>query len=178
MDLESRHRLGRLGKPWGHKGELTVHLEGCDLEDLVSEGTLFVDIEGQKVPFFYTSLRDQGRAGVLVKFDDFSDPQSAGILVGRDLFAPPGHLSDGSDESWDPEEFIGMLVRDEEHGDLGEVTAIEGTDRNPVMVIHLGGKEVMVPLNEDMILDLDVEERTLLVSTPPGLKEKYRDSGS
>ncbi len=178
MDLESLHRLGRLGKPWGHKGELTVHLEGCDLEDLVSEGTLFVDIEGQKVPFFYTSLRDQGRAGVLVKFDDFSDPQSAGILVGRDLFAPPGHLSDGSDESWDPEEFIGMLVRDEEHGDLGEVTAIEGTDRNPVMVIHLGGKEVMVPLNEDMILDLDVEERTLLVSTPPGLIEMYRDSGS
>jgi hypothetical protein len=37
--------------------------------------------------------------------------------------------SDGSDESWDPEEFIGMIVRDEEHGDLGEVTGIEGRRR-------------------------------------------------
>jgi ribosomal 30S subunit maturation factor RimM len=59
---------------------------------------------------------------MLVKFEDFNDPQSASILVGRDLFAPPGLLADGSDESWDPEEFIGMMVRDEEHGDLGEVT--------------------------------------------------------
>ena len=178
MDLESLHRIGRLGKPWGHKGELTVHLEDCDLDDLVHEGALFVDIEGQKVPFFHTSLRDQGRAGVLVKFDDFSDPQSAGILVGRDIYAPPGHLADGSDESWDPEEFIGMVVRDQDHGDLGEVTAIEGSARNPVLVILLGEQEVMVPLNEDLILDLDPEERTMLVRTPPGLIDMYRDSGS
>jgi 16S rRNA processing protein RimM len=175
MDLESLQRIGRLGKPWGHKGELTVHLEGCDLDDLVAEGSLFVDIEGQKVPFFYSSLRDQGKAGVLVKFDDFTDPQSAGILVGRDLYAPPGHLSDGSDESWDPEEFLGMVVRDEEHGDLGEVTGMEGTDRNPVLVIQHGEQEVMVPLNEDMIIDLNVEERTLLVRTPPGLIDLYRN---
>ena len=177
MDLESLHRIGRLGKPWGYKGELTVHLENCDLEDLVPKGALFVDIEGQKVPFFYTSLRDQGRAGILVKFDDFDDPQSAGIVVGRDIYAPPGHLSDGSDESWDPEEFIGMIVRDEEHGELGEVIAIEGTDRNPVMSILLGGQEVMVPIVDDMILDMDPEENTILVRTPPGLIDLYRDPG-
>ncbi len=178
MDLESLQRIGRLGKPWGHRGELTVHLENCDLEDLVPEGALFVDIEGQKVPFFYTHLRDQGKAGVLVKFDEMADPQSAGILVGRDIYAPPGHLADGSDESWDPEEFIGIVVRDEEHGELGEVTAIEGTDRNPVLVILHGDQEVMVPLVEDLILDLDLEERTMLVRTPPGLIEMYRgDAG-
>lgn len=178
MDLESLQRIGRLGKPWSHRGELTVHLENCDLEDLVPEGALFVDIEGQKVPFFYTHLRDQGKAGVLVKFDEMADPQSAGILVGRDIYAPPGHLADGSDESWDPEEFIGIVVRDEEHGELGEVTAIEGTDLNPVLVILHGDQEVMVPLVEDLILDLDLEERTMLVRTPPGLIEMYRgDAG-
>jgi 16S rRNA processing protein RimM len=176
MDLDSLHRIGRLGKPWGHKGELTVHLEECDLEDLVHEGALFVDIEGQKVPFFYSSLRDQGRAGVLVKFDDFADPQSAGILVGRDIYAPPGHLADGSDESWDPEEFVGIVVSDEEHGELGEVTGIEGSDKNPVLVIQLGEQEVMVPLVEDMIVELDVEERTMLVRTPPGLIDMYRST--
>ncbi len=174
MDLESLHRIGRLGKSWGSKGELTVHLDDLDLDDLVQHGVLFVDIEGQKVPFFFTHLRDQGRAGVLVKFDDFPDPQSAAILVGRDLYAPPGHLSDGSDESWDPEEFIGMIVRDEEHGELGEVIGIEGSDRNPVMSILLGEQEVLVPIVNDMIIDLNVEERTLLVRTPPGLIDLYR----
>ncbi len=175
MDLESLHHIGRLGKPWGHQGELTVHLDDCDLDDLVQHGCLFVDIEGQKVPFFFSALHDKGRVGVLVKFDDFDDPQSAGILVGRDLYAPPGLLADGSDESWDPEEFIGMLVRDVEHGELGEVTGLEGTARNPVLVILLGEQEVMVPIAEGIILGIDPEDSALLVRTPPGLIELYRE---
>jgi 16S rRNA processing protein RimM len=138
MDLESLHRIGKLGKPWGHQGELTVHLEDADLDELVHAGCFFVGIEGQKVPFFFSKLHDKGR-DVLVKFEDFNDPQSASVLVGLDLYAPPGLLVDGSDESWDPEECIGMLVSDEAHGELGEVTAIEGTDKNPVLVVQHPG---------------------------------------
>jgi 16S rRNA processing protein RimM len=173
MDLDSLHRIGRLGKPWGHQGELTVHLDDVDLDDLVTAGSLFVDIEGQKVPFFFTKLQDKGR-DILVKFDDFHDPQSASILVGRDIYAPPGLLADGSDESWDPEEFIGMIVKDEVHGELGEVVGTEGTEKNPVLVVLLGEQEVMIPLADEMILGVDPEENLLLVRTPPGLVDLYR----
>lgn len=175
MDLESLHRIGRLGKPWGHQGELTVHLDDVDVDDFVHAGSLFVDIEGQKVPFFFSRLHDKGKE-VLVKFDDFDDPQSASILVGRDLYAPPGLLSDGSDESWDPEEFIDMLVRDEEHGDLGVVTAIDGTAKNPLLVILRGEEEVLIPIAEEMILGVDPEENALLVRTPPGLIDLNKGS--
>lgn len=175
MDLDSLHHIGKLGKPWGNQGELTVHLEDCDLDDLVHAGSLFVDIEGQKVPFFFSKFYDKGRTGVLVKFDDFNDPESASILVGRELYAPPGLLVDGSDESWDPEDCIGMLVRDEEHGELGEVTAIEGSDKNPVLVIQYGTEEVMVPMADDIILGIDPEDNSLLVRTPPGLIAFYRE---
>jgi 16S rRNA processing protein RimM len=173
MDLESLQRIGKLGKPWGNQGELTVHLEEVDLDELVHTGSLFVDIEGQKVPFFFTSLRDQGRSGVLVKFDDFEDPQGAGILVGRDIYAPPGLLSDGSDESWDPDDCIGMLVSDEEHGELGEVVAMDGTDENPVMVILHGAKEIMIPLADEIIVGIDPEQNVMVVRTPPGLLDLY-----
>jgi 16S rRNA processing protein RimM len=68
-----------------------------------------------------------------------------------------------------------MVVADEEHGDLGEVTGIEGTDKNPVLVILRGEQEVMVPLAEEMILGIDPETNTLLVRTPPGLVDLYRN---
>ena len=173
MDLDSLHLIGKLGKPWGHQGELTVHLDSVDLDDIIHAGSLFVDIEGQKVPFFFSRLHDKGK-DILVKFDDFDDPQSAAVLVGRDIYAPPGLLADGSDESWDPEEFIGMLVRDEEHGELGEVTGIDGTDKNPVLVVLGGGREIMIPVADEMILNMDPEENVLLVRTPPGLIDLYR----
>jgi 16S rRNA processing protein RimM len=109
-----------------------------------------------------------------VKFDDFHDPQSASVLTGRDIYAPPGLLADGSDESWDPEEFIGMLVRDEEHGELGEVTGLDGTEKHPVLVVLSATHEVMIPLVDEMILNVDLEENVLLVRTPPGLLDLYR----
>ena len=173
MDTESLHFLGRLGKPWGHLGELTVHLEEVDLDEITHAGSIFVDIDGQRVPFFFTRIYEKGR-DTLIKFDDFNDPQSASILVGRDIYAPPGHLVDGSDESWDPEEFVGLLVRDEKHGDLGEVTALEGNAKNPVLVIMRGTQEVMVPLVDEMIVDINMEERSLLIRTPEGLIDLYR----
>ena len=173
MEEESLHRLGKLGKPWGHQGELTVHLDDLGPEDLNHTGTFFVDIDGQHVPFAYSKLHEKG-PHVLVKFEDFPDPQAASILVDRDLFAPPGHFSDASDESWDPEEFIGMLVKDEVHGELGEVTGMEGTDKNPVLVILHGEVEVMVPLVEEMIVDIDMEERSMTIRTPEGLIDLYR----
>lgn len=170
MDFDSLHRIGRIGKPWGHQGELTLHLDGIDLDELVHAGSFFVDIEGQKVPFAFSRLHEKG-SETLVKFDDFNDPQSAQIIVGRDLYAPPGLLADGSDESWDPEEFIDMLVRDEEHGELGIVSGIEGTDKNPVLVVLHGEEEVLIPVTDEMILGVDPEENVLLVRTPPGLIE-------
>ena len=173
MDTDSLHFLGRLGKPWGHQGELTVHLEEVDIDEITHAGSIFVDIDGQRVPFFFTKLYEKGR-DTLIKFDDFHDPQSASILVGRDIYAPPGHLADGSDESWDPEEFVGLLVRDEKHGELGEVTALEGNAKNPVLVIMLGSQEVMVPLVDEMIVDINMEERSLLIRTPEGLIDLYR----
>ncbi len=168
MDLDSLHRIGRIGKPWGHQGELTLHLDDIDLDELVHAGSFFVDIEGQKVPFSFSRLHEKG-SETLVKFDDFNDPQSAQIIVGRDLYAPPGLLADGSDESWEPEEFIDMLVRDELHGELGIVTAIDGTTRNPLLVVLKGEEEVLIPITDDMILGVDPEENSLLVRTPPGL---------
>jgi ribosomal 30S subunit maturation factor RimM len=54
------------------------------------------------------------------------------------------------------------------------VTGIEGTAKNPVLVMLHGEQEVMVPLAEEMILGIDPETRSLLVRTPPGLVDLYR----
>jgi 16S rRNA processing protein RimM len=173
MDLDSLPRIGKLGKPWGHQGDLTVHLDELDPEDLADAECLFVDIDGQKVPFFFTKLRDKGR-DILVKFDDFNDPQSAAILVGRELYAPPGLLVEDGDEHWDPATLIGMKVADEAYGDLGEVVALDGTDDHPVLVIQRGDEEVLVPLADELVVGIDAAQGLLVVRTPPGLLELYR----
>ncbi|MCB0790471.1 MAG: 16S rRNA processing protein RimM [Flavobacteriales bacterium] len=174
MEESELRRVGRLGKPWGHLGDLNLRLDGSDPEDLGASGTLFVDIEGQRVPFYFTKVQEKGRGVVLIKFDDIDDPQTAAVLVGRDIYAAPGLLADGSDESWDPDDLVGVLVTDTVHGELGEIVRIEGNTRNPIMVVLRGEREVLVPLTDDWIEEVDLEQGTLRVRTPPGLLDLNR----
>lgn len=168
------HLIGRLGKPWGHRGELSVHLETLAPEEIAPGGPLFVDIDGQLVPFFFTHLYEKGRE-TLVKFDEIDDPQAAAVLTGRDLLLPASVFGDPAGLVPEPHELIGMCVTDEEHGALGSVRGIAGTVQNPVMVISDGTHEVMVPVSGEMIVEFDEEKRTLLVRTPPGLVDLYRN---
>lgn len=177
MDLQNLHHVGRSGKPWGNQGELGLHLDSSTIEEVLRMGWLFVEIDGQKVPFRFLHLREHPRMGAVVKFEDVDDPQSASALAGCEVFAPPGHVADEKeeDDDWRAEDFIGMQVKDEEHGALGEVVGLEGSDDNPVLVVRNGDQEVLVPCEEHMIVGIDMEQGFLIVRTPPGLVELYRN---
>jgi 16S rRNA processing protein RimM len=180
MEAGSLRHLGRLGKPWGHRGELTFQLEQAEFDEVLDLGVLFVELDGLHVPFHISHLREHPRVGAVVKFEDFNDPGSASFLVNHDVFAPPGHETtlaeedEEEDDDLDPEELVGMKVLDEEHGPLGVITGTEGTEDHPVMVVRNGDHEVLIPMVDDMIVGIDMESGSLVVRTPPGLVDLYR----
>lgn len=180
MDLNNLHRVGKLGKPWGNQGELILHLEGSEFDEVLAMGVLFADIDGQKVPFHVDHLREHPRTGAVVKFEDLEDPQGSAFLVNCDVYAPPGHKpaeleEQEGEEDLDPDDFVGMDVHDVKHGHLGEVTGTEGNEDNPVLVVIKDGVEVLLPMNGDLIQSIDLEARRMDVRTPDGLVELYRN---
>lgn len=176
METRTLRYLGWLGKPWGHRGELALNIGPAGMDGVLGMEVLFVELDGLGVPFFVAGMREVPRVGTLVKFEDIDDPQGAAFMVNAKVYAPPGHARSGisEEEQWSPEDLLGMQVVDEEHGLLGEVTAIEGSDDNPVMVIRSEGSEVMVPIADEMIGGIDEATGQLVVRTPPGLVEFYR----
>lgn len=176
MDLSRLYRVGSLGKPWGHKGELTFLLDGVDLGTARDFGALFVELEGLRVPFRVTHMREHPRVGAVVKFAELDDPESVGFLVNAQVYAPPGfeELKELDEDELDPDALIGMLVQDEEHGELGEVVRLEGSEANPLMVVAGNGHEILIPLVNELITGIDLDTGHLIVSTPPGLVDLYR----
>lgn len=178
MDLSELHPLGRLGKPWGHRGELVLHLHDAPFEEVEGLAYLFAEIDGLRVPFPVARIREHPRVGAVVSFQGMEDPQAASVLVNRHVYAPPGHLPAADDrepeDAFLPEQLLGMHVLDEEHGNLGEVAGIEGAEDHPVMVVRKGDQEVLIPIVEEMITGIDQETGHLVVRTPPGLVELYR----
>jgi 16S rRNA processing protein RimM len=166
-------RIGRLGKPWGNKGELALHLDAADPDRIEQRGWVFLDIDGQEVPFPVVSITDKGR-DLLIKFDEVDDPQAAAVLVGRDVLFERDRLDESEEADWQVEDLIGMQVTDEVHGALGEVVSIAGTEDNPVLVIAGTGTEILVPAAEGIVTAVDPEARTITVRTPEGLVDLYR----
>lgn len=180
MELDDLHPVGKLGKTWGNQGELSLHLEHCDLDEVLAMGVLFAEIDGQRVPFHVSHLREHPRTGAVVKFEDLDDPQSSAFLVNCEVFAPPGHVpsemeDEEGEEGLDPTDLIGIHVFDEMHGHLGEITGTDGTEDNPVLVVVNDGVEVLLPMGGDLIQGIDMETRRMDVRTPDGLVDLYRN---
>ena len=167
--------IGTLKRTWGHKGELMADLKVHEPSDLLPAGWLFVELEGQLVPFYYSGIRETAKQGVLILFDDHDSPEKASMLQGKALYAPEKTVVHMKRSAMSEDEMIGLKVRDIHHGDIGSVIRVEGSTTQDVLVILSGVKEVLVPLVEDLIVEFDPDARELVVATPPGLIDMYLD---
>lgn len=182
MDRGKQHPIGRLGKPWGHRGEMALVLHHADYDDIRKAKFLFVELDGLLVPFPVIGMREHPRAGVLVKFEDLGDPQSVAFLVNASVYAAPGPalaFEDGEEEDeeddWDADSLLGLQVLDEELGELGTVMRLDGVDDNPLLVVRHQGREILIPMADEIITGIDLETGHLVVRTPPGLVDLYRN---
>ena len=67
-------------------------------------------------------------------------------------------------------QLIGMQVRTEEGEELGELQEILETGSNDVYIIRGGGKELLIPATAQVVLDVNVTEKAMLVRLPSGLR--------
>ena len=67
----------------------------------------------------------------------------------------------------------GYKVFDSEHGEIGVVDHIEESTNNPLLVIHSGKKEILLPLNGDFVESIDHEKREVHIDAPEGLIDFY-----
>lgn len=117
----------------------------------------------------------EGPKGPLVRFDGIDDIASASPLRGTTVLAERSSLPPELivERAQDP---VGLAVRDEEHGALGEVVDLIVTGANDVWVVHGDLGEVLIPVIDDVVLTVDEDSRTAHVRLLPGLLDE--DAGA
>lgn len=104
--------------------------------------------------------------------EGITDVECAREAVGSALLVPARIVPvEFLEEPWDA---AGYRVSDAERGDLGEVRETIITGANNVWVVHGPYGEVLVPVIDDVLLDVDDETRTIHVQLLPGLIEGER----
>ena len=70
-------------------------------------------------------------------------------------------------------EIIGFKVTDQRLGDIGTVHAILDNAAQPIFEIFKGQKQVLVPMIDSFIIEVNRKEKELVLNTPIGLVDLY-----
>lgn len=109
-----------------------------------------------------------GPKGPIALLEGIGSIDQARLLVGSRMLA---RAQDVPEDWFDAEEFdaVGMRVRDEVHGDLGDVVDVIITGANDVFVVEGPFGQVLIPVIDDVVLDIDEDADLITVRLLPGL---------
>ena len=164
---EEVYRIGRLGKAHGVKGEVSLQFDD-DIFDRVDADYLVLDVDGILVPFFIEQYRFRSDTVALVKFEAVDTQQRASELTGCDVYFPRA-LADDDDDDVSLAFLVGFSIVDANTDTaVGRIAAIDDTTVNMLFELEDG---TLIPASEELITDIDKDNKTITIDIPDGLLE-------
>ena len=163
--------IGRIGRRHGTRGELMLRLTRT-IEDCAGNvpDCLFITIDGLPVPFFIDEWRNKNSTSLIVKFDEVDTEAQVTELIGCEASMPTAELEERKSEFIGWQTFKGYRIEATDGAPIGHITAVD--DRNINILLYVttnNGCEVLLPLHEDFIHELNHKARLLRLTLPKGL---------
>ncbi len=168
IKAEDVYRIGIINKPHGVHGELLFTFDD-DIFDRVEADYIICMMDGILVPFFFESYRFRSDTTALIKLEGIDTEQQAKRMTNVEVFFPKDHAEELEDNELTWNYFVGFLINDVNKGDIGKVTDVDDSTINTLFVVDYKGTEILIPAQEDFIVDLDREKRVITMQIPEGL---------
>lgn len=163
-------KVGFFKKTHGVSGELVLEYEPQFEISIENANRFFVELEGLLVPFFVLEdgFRFKTENSAILTFDGVESEKYAKRMVGSSVFLFKNEIIVMSDELSDSE-LVDYLLVDEKLGEIGIIDQIDNYSGNIVFTVNFNGKELLVPFNEDFLLEIDKQNKVLKLRLPEGL---------
>ena len=165
--------VGKIVKKYSFKGELLVKLDTDDPEQFLEMESVFVEKHKNLIPFFIESISMHKSALLRIKFEDVSSEADAESLLGSELYLPLDLLPKLSGNRFYYHEIIGFTIVDVSFGTVGVVNGVNDSTAQALFEIDRDGTEVLIPISDDIIQDVDRNNRTITIQAPEGLIDIY-----
>lgn len=162
------YKIGVLNKPHGIHGELQFTFSD-DIFDRTDAEYIICLMDGILVPFFIEEYRFRSENSALIKLEDVDDAEKARMFTNIEVYFPIDAAQQASDGQYSWSFFVGFQAEDIQHGKLGEITDIDDTTLNTLFVIDREGDELLVPACEEFVVDIQPDERRIVMQLPEGL---------
>jgi len=173
MKKDELFQAGKIVRTFGSKGELVVQFDDVSPEIYNKLESVFIKINENLVPFSIDSIQLRPKKQAVVRFHDVNETDDAELFVGSLLFLPLSFLPPLSGNKFYYHEVKGFAVIDKEKGLIGIIEDVLDLQHQAIIQIRLGGKEILVPISDDIIKKVDRENRQIEIEAPEGLIDIY-----
>ena len=175
--FEDYFYLGKTTKKFGLKGELVVYLDTDEPEKYYSMESVFFDLDGEPIPFFVKEIKIKSKNQLIVLFQDI-DNDSSSQYVNTDLYLPLSMLPKLSGNKFYYHEIKGFTIIDENKGNIGICVDILDYTHQSIMQISSDKGEILIPIVDNFIKNVDREKCIIEIIAPQGLVELYVGRGN
>jgi len=172
MDFKEKpKKVGRISKVHGINGGMVVETGARARDEDQWPDWAFVYIDTGLVPFKLRSdecfWKDDNH--FVIFLEGIDRPEDSTELLAQDLFMPSDFFENGEEAAFGFSGLKGYKVQIHQQKGSGTIEDYMDISGNPLLVIDWEGTELMVPANEEFILNFDEENKLILLEVPEGL---------
>lgn len=175
MTKDTCFYVGKIVKTHGLKGEVTLRIDNEQFDEIEELNYFLLDINDKLIPYFVENITFHSNKS-FVLFQDLKTLEAANQLVGISAYLPLDLLPEKDGNDFYSHEVVDFLVIDEEKGVLGKVQEIIEYPTQSLIQMVINGKEVLIPIHDDIIQDVNREEKKIYIKAPNGLIDMYLEN--
>ncbi len=172
MKKEDCYLLGKITRKHGLAGNVVLKLDTDQPEFYNKLEGIFLEINGLLVPFF---IEKQQWSKDDTKIITFKNATEALVeqSIGKNVFLPLSTLPPLTGKSFYYHEVVGFQLLDENDTSFGEIETVNDQTAQHYFICKLEGKEIVVPVIKDWILEVNRDSKILKMQLPEGLLEVF-----
>ena len=165
--------LGKIAKKFSFKGEVLVYLDTDEPELYEDMESVFVEFNKNLVPYFIESSSLHKNDFLRVQFEDVDSEEEADQLLGCAVYLPLSMLPKLEGNQFYFHEVIGFEIEDKHLGVFGIIQSINDTTAQPLFEVLNGEVEILVPMIDQFLVEIDRKNKKVIMDLPEGLVEMY-----
>ena len=172
-DKDCLVQVAQVLKSNGADGEIILGFRNIDPEDINLQEPVFIDFDELPVPFFISNPIRKGNSKLLVHLTDIDTFEDTEEIVGKAVYVREDTLADAEYEEGDFSFLVDWTLADAEMGPVGVITDFVDIPNNPCIEFQANNatSPVLIPLHDDLIIDIDEDKKVLTMHIPEGLMD-------
>jgi len=153
--------MGRVVAPYGVFGWLKIVPDTEEFDGLLDYKTWWIGKDSDWRELKVESAKTHNDV-LVVKLQGIEDRDAAVACKGKQIAVPRASLPKLKSEEYYWSDLIGLAVKNQQNVDFGKITDVFATGANDV-IVATGDKERLIPYIAQVILEVDLEAKTILV---------------